>query len=315
MEDRFLAALLGVAVGDALGFPFEGLPREALEEIDLSHYHAGLFPPGTWSDDTSLTFLTAESLLNKRGLDLQDLGQRFLRWLKEGYLTPFGQAIGVGRATKEALKRLARGVPPERAGGRGERDNGNGALMRILPVVLWYLPAEGPKFLEPIHQAAALTHAHPRNLLACGLYGLWVKGIWTGKDLAKALEDALLQAQIFYRKGPFIEEWKHFQRLKEISSLEMAEIRASGYVVHSLEAVCWVLLKASSFRQALTLAVQLGEDTDTTAAITGGVASLYYGAHALPPEWVQGLIKGEELKARAQRFATVLSTLHAGDNA
>ncbi len=315
MEGKVLAALLGTAIGDALGFPFEGLSREALKDVDLSRYHAGDFPPGTWSDDTSLTFITAESLVERKGLDLADLGQRFLRWLREGYLTPFGRAIGVGRATREALERLARGVPPEEAGGRGERDNGNGALMRILPVVLWYLKEEAEGLLRPVHRAAALTHAHPRNLVACGIYAFLVKGLFRERDFSRALAFALKEARLRYREGPLAEERRHFERLERIEALSSEDIRASGYVVHSLEAVCWVMAQTSSFEEAVALAVRLGEDTDTTAAIVGGLAGLLYGPESLPPSLVEGLVKGEDLRERALRFASVLSTSRAADSA
>ena len=293
-------ALLGVAVGDALGFPFEGRRREDLQKIDLSAFSSGAYPPGTWSDDTSLTFITAESLLACQGLDLEDLARRFGRWLWEGYFTPFGQAIGVGRATREALERYARGVPPERCGGTGERDNGNGGLMRILPVVLWYLEEEAPVFLEKIHQACSLTHAHPRSLLACGLYGLVIRKLNQGWGKKEALAKACQEGWAIYERTPFRSELAHFRRLLVLDKLSAKDIRASGYVVHSLEAVLWVFGRTNSYREAVSEAVRLGEDTDTTAAIVGGLAGFFYGG--LPKEWLQGLVKLNELQATAGSF-------------
>ncbi len=308
MRTLWEAALLAVAIGDALGFPFEGEAPENLKDFDPSFYRAGSWPPGTWSDDTSLTFITAESLISRKRLDLEDLGHRFLKWLHEGYFTPFGQAIGVGRATREALLRLAQGVPPTKAGGRGERDNGNGALMRLLPVVLWYHRAEENLFLARVHEAASLTHAHPRNLLACGLYAFVVREVLKGLPFREALTKALEQGFSFYSRSPWIRELKFFEPLGQIFLIRAPEIRASGYVVHTLEAVCWVLGQSTSFLDALRLAISLGGDTDTIAAITGGLAALLYGPGDLPETLVQGLVRSELLTTVARNFAEALNT-------
>lgn len=295
---------MGLAIGDALGFPFEGKAREELKHINLSCYHAGLFPPGTWSDDTSLTFITIESLRRCQGLNLADLAQSFLRWLKEGYLTPFGQAIGVGRATKEALLRIEKGVLPEKAGGTDERDNGNGSLMRILPVVLWYRREPELVMLEKVHLASSITHAHPRAKIACGLYALLCRGL-IETDFDKALGYALDFGRKFYQKAPFSAELRYFEPLFDGSlfTWPQEKISTSGYVVHTLLAACWILKRTKSYHEAVTLAVRLGGDTDTTAAVVGGAAGLCYGYESLPANLLNELVKGEMLKNIAWVFA------------
>ena len=304
---RCKSALLGVAVGDALGFPFEGFSRGALKDVPLDSFSKGPYPPGTWSDDTSLTFITVESLLERGGLDLDDLAQRFWSWLKKGSFTPWGKAIGVGRATREALERYAKGIAPLQCGGRGERDNGNGGLMRILPVVLWYLRAEQETFLKQIHHACALTHAHPRSLLACGLYGLIFKALLRGKTKVQAVAWAYQEALRTYQEGMFLKELKHFTRLPRLEGLSEEEIRASGYVVHALEAACWVFVHTSSFEEAVYKAVRLGEDTDTTAAIVGGLAGFYYAY--VPPKLVNTLVQRDLLEEKAARFCAKVASM------
>ena len=303
--DRLVEALLGVAIGDALGFPFEGKPREQLATVDLSHLPAGRFPPGTWSDDTALTFITAESLYLSGALDLNDLAGRFLRWLKEGYFTPFGQALGIGRATREALLRLEKGVPPEEAGGKGERDNGNGSLMRLLPVALWYAKDPLEEALTCLHKASSLTHAHPRSLVACGLFGLLVRKIVAGKALKTALLETAKEGPHLYASSPFREELTHYTPLFEGKIfLEKEEgIISSGYVVHTLLAAFWVLYRTEDFATGVKLAVRLGGDTDTLAAVVGGVAGLYYGLASVPESWLNGLQKRELLEQTAHEFA------------
>lgn len=305
--ERLEAALLGVAIGDALGFPFEGMPREALVGLDLSSFHGEAFPPGTWSDDTSLTFITAESLVARGRLDLEDLSRRFLHWLREGYFTPFGEAIGVGRATREALLRVERGVPPQEAGGRGERDNGNGSLMRILPLALWYAKDPLYEAQKALHLASSLTHAHPRSLIACGLFGLLVRELVAGSPLKEALLAVKEEGPNLYPAPPFKDELSHYGLFfsGKLFSLPREGIRSSGYVVDTLLSAFWVLYHTGSFREAVETAVRLGGDTDTLAAVVGGAAGFYYGLGGT--SLFHGLQRKELLLKTSKDFARGLS--------
>ena len=300
--NRLEAALWGTAAGDALGFPFEGLEASSLKGVDLSFYHSGIFPAGTWSDDTSLTFLTAESLTKKGGLDLWHLGQLFVRWLKDGYLTPFGKAIGVGRATQEALYRFLKGTPPRECGGKGERDNGNGSLMRMLPVILWYLSEEPDSLLEKVHEASRLTHAHPRSLMACGFWALFLWFLAREKEIKKAIVLALEEGKDFYEKDPvYRDELPHFERLNRISFLSLKDLRPTGYVVHTLETAFWIMDKELPFEKSISLAVSLGGDTDTIASIVGGASGFF--TNEIPLRFIEGLIKKEDLEERTREFS------------
>ncbi len=303
--------LLGVAIGDALGFPFEGLSREEMASKSLDNYSLGLYPQGTWSDDTSLTFCTVESLLEKGHLDPEDLAQRFSLWLKEGHLTPFGQAIGFGRTTTEAIRRYLSGTPALLCGGRDERSNGNGSLMRILPVAIFYAWQPLEAMLEAVHQASRVTHAHPRSQMACGFYALLVRGLLRPETLLKPGREGAYHGAVsifldFYRsQREFAPELIHFERLLSLGfgDLSQEEIKSSAYVIHTLEAAVWCLLRGLNFMDTLSQALRLGGDTDTIGATTGGLAGIFWGLEQIPSYLVEGLIKSGKLVTLSEKFA------------
>jgi len=216
----------------------------------------------------------------------------------------------VGRATREALQRLAHGTPPEKAGGAGERDCGNGSLMRILPVILWYARSSEEHLLTEVYRASSLTHAHPRVLLACGLYALLLRAFIFGKSLSEAFLYVRERATARYLEDPiFARELSHFVPLLNGSlfSFPPEMVSTSGYVVHTLLATFWILFHTRTFPQAVKLAVRLGGDTDTTAAVAGGAAGLYYGLSEIPVSWLYGLAKGDILRSLARDFAREVS--------
>lgn len=172
-RNKVLDGIFGVCVGDALGVAVEFTPRSTLKEEPVTdmigHRTPHFQPPGTWSDDSSLMLCLADSLCH--GLDYHDMADRFCRWYHEGYWTPHGTVFDVGGATRIALLRLKQGVEPTQAGGTGEYDNGNGSLMRILPLAYYVrtISDMNTRF-SLIHNASAITHAHPRSKMACGIY-------------------------------------------------------------------------------------------------------------------------------------------------
>ncbi len=294
---RVRGGFLGHAVGDALGFPYEGRSREEMR----THPVEGLPPDPVLSDDTAMVICTAESLC-ERGEDVEDVAKRFLSWLHAGECTPHGKAVGVGRATSRALKRIASGVPPSEAGGREERDNGNGSLMRMLPLV-FYLYGEGDsRVLEVVRAYSSITHAHPRSILGCHLYVLLGMALYGGLSIPEAYETAVAKVKAVWRGHP---ETIHYRRVLsgEIASLPEGEIVSSGYVVHTVEAAFWVLLRTRSFREAVLKAVSLGGDTDTTAAVVGGLAGIHYTASSIPRGWVERLPMRERIEALAGCFS------------
>lgn len=312
LESQITGALWGSVVGDALGVPVEFMRRDRIAAdpvTGMREYGTHGQPLGTWSDDTSLLMCTVESLLSCNTLNTRDMANRFRRWLLEAHWTPYGKVFDLGIATRQALARFCAGKPPERCGGRGEFDNGNGSLMRVLPACLWFHTSHVSTQLETIHRVSSITHAHTRSLLTCGFFTLLVRALFSGKTPTEALQDAWQQAGTYYGGlEEFAGEWSHFARLDPavIANLPRSEIHSTGYCVHTLEASIWCVLQAGSFEEALLLAVNLGDDTDTTGCVTGALAGLHYGFAAIPQAWLEVLARRQEIESLFKVFATRL---------
>ena len=301
MANHVLAGIMGLCVADALGVPVEFMDRETLKRNPVTgmrscgtHYQ----PAGTWSDDTSMTLCLVDSLI--KGLDYEDIMTKFLKWLDEAAYTPHGEVFDVGNTTTKALMRFSRGIPPLECGGTTERDNGNGSLMRILPIVFYLQSVYGTDFCETdeafeiIHNVSAMTHAHKRSQIACGIYVSVASMLMEGANLGIAVETGIHKAIEYYRNHlGFSGELYHYERLirKDFAELDETEIRSSGYVVDTLEAAIWCLLGTRSFKDCVLKAVNLGGDTDTVAAVAGGLAGLYYGYESIPDDWLSVIAK------------------------
>lgn len=300
-------ALLGLAVGDALGVPVEFTIREDLEIFpvrDMRAYGTHQQPAGTWSDDSSLSFCLAESLCH--GYDLHDLGRRMIAWLHEGYWTPHGEVFDVGNATETAIDRLWHDkVPPQQAGGRADHDNGNGALMRILPLVFWHQELDLAQRYQLVEEVSSLTHGHFRSVFSCFFFLEVARAVLQGKEPQSAYEQAIRLSQEWIKSQDLpVSELRLFHRVLEGSLPKLArfQVHSSGYVIHTLEASLWAWLTTDRYEEAVLTAVNLGADTDTTAAITGGLAGLTYGQNEIPMHWLQQLARKEEIADLANRL-------------
>ncbi len=180
--------------------------------------------------------------------------------------------------------------------------------MRILPLALYSASAATPELLDRAHRASAVTHGHPRAQMACGIYCLVAVRLLNGADPASAYADAAEQARRHYATSPYTDELPHFARLLSgnLRRLGRARIESSGYVLHTLEASLWCLLRADSYRAAVLAAVNLGDDTDTTGTVTGGLAGLRWGLAAVPAEWRQALARRDDVAALFERFAAAV---------
>src|SRR5882672_6280854 len=186
---RILGGIWGSLIGDALGVPVEFKDRAEVQAdpvTDMRGFGSHNQPAGTWSDDSSLLLCSADSLI-RHEFDTEDMGKRFLAWYREELWTPHGRVFDVGVTTSRALSRISSGVPAEVAGGDDQYSNGNGSLMRILPVSLRFSGAPTKQFLDRVHRASAITHRHPRSLLACGLYSLVIRELLAGVDANTAV--------------------------------------------------------------------------------------------------------------------------------
>ena len=307
MKNIWLEGIMGLVVGDALGMPVQFVEREELKENPVQTMEGwGTYnmPPGTWSDDSSMALATLASIREKGSIDIDDIMKRFMNWTMYGEYTPDGQAFDQGRTCMEAIFNYARGMDYKSCGKTGERANGNGALMRIIPVCLYaYEKRKAGEWsveeaIACVHQVSALTHNHLRSQMACGIYFFMVSSILdTQGDLIQRLQAGIAEAMEYYRRDiTNYVEIAHYGRLlslDDFAGCKEEEIKSSGYVVDSLEASVWSLITTDSFEEGLLKAVNLGDDSDTVGAIAGGLAALYYGYEGIPEEWLREIKRRE----------------------
>lgn len=308
---KTLSGLIGLCVGDALGVPVEFTSRaERIKSpvISMQGYGTWDVPPGTWSDDSSLTFCLAECLCN--GFSLDSIAKSFSRWYDEAYWTAHGEVFDIGNTTFLAIVNYKQGTPPLQAGGISENSNGNGSLMRILPMAYCYKSLSFAELITRVHQVSCITHAHIRSQIACGIYISIAVCLLQGVDPQTAYLQGLENIRQIYSTPEYEEEIPHLKRVfsSEIHKLPLEEIRSSGYVVDTLEASLWCLLNSSSYAEAVLTAVNLGGDTDTTAAVSGGLAGIYYGVENIPSEWVEQIARKQDIMSLAERLATAVDT-------
>lgn len=303
------AAILGHIVGDAVGVPVEFYTREKLKKFPVTDMVGGGnrgFPAGTWSDDSSMLLCTLESIVDRKKIDYTDMMSKFLRWAQEGYMTPHGKTFGMGQIVLKAILNFSKGIEPIDCGNGEEWDNGNGSLMRILPIAL-YLNFKSMRSrytvgekLSIIHQSSAITHSHQRSEIACGIYYFVVQELLEKQSVSSILT-AIKRAQDCYRD---YNEAKYFERIfsQDFRKIQEGNIKSSGYVVHTLESALWCLLNSKSYRDCVLKAVNLGGDADTIAAIAGGLAGILYGEQSIPREWIQKLARVDRIQELCIEF-------------
>lgn len=289
---KFYDSIMGLVVGDALGVPFEFRQRDTFRAEGMTGFGTYSQPPGTWSDDSSLTLATV-NILAYIGAKPQWIMNAFHRWLYYADYTPHGIVFDCGVGTHNAIRRFAEGIPPERCGGTSERDNGNGALMRILPMAFY------PGSMKDVVKVASLTHNHAISNTACAIYVAIAIALLDGRNKHQAIREGFEKIQ-YAMDVP-----DNFSRVPALESLQRHEIRSEGFVMDTLEAALWCLLKADSYSETVLMAVNLGGDTDTTAAVAGGLAGILYGIggeKGIPLEWIDQIAKQGEIKDLCKAF-------------
>jgi len=303
---------MGLCIGDALGVPVEFKRREYLTSnpvTDMFGFGSHNQPIGTWSDDTSMTLCLLHSL--SKGLNYTDIASKFQSWLHNGDYTPHGEVFDIGMTTISAIERFSNGIEPIKCGGSKEHDNGNGSLMRILPLAFYIYTTYGGDFyntspevtnevFEVIHNVSSITHEHKRSHIACGIYitiaieMLYCNDSSTAVGASNCIYAGLQKAKMYYEsKTDYKTELMHYERLylDNFKNLHVDSIKSSGYVVDTLEAALWCVLNTNNYRDCVLKAVNLGSDTDTVAAIAGGLAGIYYGLNSIPQEWVSQIVR------------------------
>ena len=303
--------IMGIIVGDALGVPFEFKPRKYFEKepvTDLEGYGVHNQPVGTWSDDGSLTLATLDSLT--KGLDYEHMMDNFLYWYSDCEFTATDTVFDIGIGTRKALLNFKNGEHALLCGGEGAHDNGNGSLMRILPVAYYIndLNLNMEEWIPIVHNISSLTHRHIRSQISCGIYvNIALKMLNNPGYLIKdVIKSGILEITEYYNNNEiYTKEFnQYFERIinNEVYNLNNDEILSSGYVIATLEASLWCLTNTNSYKEAVLKAVNLGHDTDTTAAVTGGLAGIYYGYDNIPKDWINQIQKVDYILDLCEKF-------------
>lgn len=293
--DRVAGGLIGLLVGDALGVPYEFHRPENLPPLDQIEFapppgfrraHFGV-PPGTWSDDGAQALVLLDSLLACDGLDLNHFAAGLIRWMFQGFCAVNGSVFDIGSQTGTAISRLNQGIPADRSGPAKERDNGNGSLMRVLPLVLWHAGPE-EELIRLAARQSLPTHGHPRSQAICAFYCLWARAMLEDSDTPWETASAQLRANTPSNSFPSAE----VDRVLDPANAERA--RGTGYVLDTLWSARAALDGTSTYEDCVKHAIAFGHDTDTTAAVAGGIAGLKYGLLGIPERW-RAELRGESI--------------------
>ena len=302
--DSIRAVLIGHAVADALGVPVEFLSRETLTEhpvVKMQGFGTHHVPAGTWSDDTTMAIAALDVLADNR-IDYDAIMKNFADWYAHGAYTATGVTFDIGGTCAAAIRRFVRdGISPTSCGPSDSFSNGNGSLMRIHPFALMAYYKKLPAWEGLINEASALTHGHERACLGCRIYTEILFGLLDAPEKA-SITAALKTAEGKAASSP---ERAHYARLfaPDFATLPEGEIKSSGYVVDTLEAAVFCLLTTKSYAECVLRAVNLGEDTDTVAAVAGGLAGALYGYRAIPAKWRKALLRRDYIEEMCIRAA------------
>jgi ADP-ribosyl-[dinitrogen reductase] hydrolase len=281
--ERYRGAMLGLAVGDALGAPVEFRPAGAFEPLtDMRSGGPFKLETGQWTDDTSMALCLAASLVETNSFDPQDQMERYLRWLRDGYMSSTGRCFDIGHTVRAALARYEASRNPY--SGPTDRDSaGNGSLMRLAPVVLAYA-SDPEQAISMAGMSSRTTHGAAEAVDGCRFLAALILGALEGRAKDEILADGFT---------PVRDAWQASAlsgRIAEVAAgsykaRRAEEIEAGGYVVETLEAALWAFYHAEDFRHGALLAVNLGDDADTTGAVYGQLAGAYFGRKGIPVHW------------------------------
>ena len=307
LEGQVRSGIIGHAIGDALGVPVEFTSRNQLARHpiqDMEGYGTHNMPVGTWSDDTSMEIALMQSLIDCESFNYKDIMDNFCKWWKDDEFTATGRTFDIGGTCAKAISNYRMGMSPLECGEKSERSNGNGSLMRILPVafVCHSNSIIGMARYDLVSKVSSLTHAHEISILGCFIYVNFVCHLLSGDENAVAY--AKTQQEDYSMFSNSAREAYYRIISNNIATYHEDEISSSGYVLSSLEASLWCLLNTNSYKEAVLKAVNLGSDTDTIGAITGSMAGICYGYKSLPCEWITKLQRSEYLLDLCTKFAS-----------
>jgi len=298
-SSRFRGSLVGLAVGDALGAPVEfGLPGHFIPVTDFRGGGTWNLKPGQWTDDTSMALCLAESLVESLGFDARDQMQRYVRWYKDGYLSSTGRCFDIGPTTRLALDKFLRTGDPF-AGSSAPTTAGNGSLMRLAPVPLFF--ADQPEIaLARAADSSRTTHAAAEAVDACRFMAALIVMAVNGTPKNELLSDTSLEkaARSCGNLSPAV----HRIASGQFKQDDRPVLKTNGYVIESLQAALWALHVTNDFKSGCLAVVNLGLDSDTNGAIYGQLAGAIYGIEAIPVEWRAQLFMRERIEELALRL-------------
>lgn len=292
----------GLCVADALGVPAEFKTREDLRRNPITEMVGGGVhgqPAGYWSDDSSMMLCLADSIGKTGYYHTHDIMQRFADWAYDGAYTPGGRKFDIGNTCARAIERYRKDCTPALCGSNKINENGNGSLMRILPLAYVLYEKYGihitksKRAMEDIHKISGLTHRHPLAQSACGIYLAIAVRILAGYELRAAIREGIADALQWYashqRFQKILPFWEKIADPEDLASLPNEIIYSGGFVVETMETALWALMNTGSYRDCVLTCVNMGYDADSTAAVAGGLAGLYYGYDSIPESWLEKL--------------------------
>lgn len=300
IKENIKNTIQGFVLADALGVPVEFSSRTALVKTpltDMIGYGTYNMPIGSWSDDSSMTLITLD-VLSKYGLNYDKLMDDFINWYKTGYMTPTNKLFDIGISTCNALTKRIYGIKPLDCGGTGEFSNGNGSLMRIYPFIFYTLKLSKEERKKIVFEASSLTHAHDISKIGCLLLTEYFIKLLNDKNKFDAYYELCDE---YYGKSH-----KVYNRLlsKNIHNVTIDEIKSTGFIVDTLEAVIYSFLKFDNYKDIVLFSINLGDDTDTVGAITGGLAGMYY--KDIPNDWLLNLKKLDMINNIIDNFSNFI---------
>lgn len=311
MDKSMKNGIIGFVVGDVLGVPVEFMTREELRKnpvVDLRAYGTHNQPLGSWSDDTSMTLATMDSIIHKEKIDTTDIGNRFLNWYRKNKYTPRGKVFDIGRTTIQALVKYE--LKLNKAKNCGEEDeysNGNGSLMRMIPIAyyIYYKKIKDDKEIYNIvKDVSSITHKHEVSILGCYIYVSFILGLLNGLEKKQAYKNIKKLNYNYFSKDSL----KRYDRILkgDITALNLNNINSDGYIVSTLECVLYMFLKSNDYNTTILEGVNLGNDTDTIGSCLGGLLGLYYGLDSIKESWKENIIKYDYIIDLCNKFENII---------
>jgi len=302
--------IIGLAIGDAMGVPLEFCFRDKLQEnltTEMIGYRSHNMPKGTWSDDTSMTLATIEAINKSGKIVPNDIADNFVKWIENAEFTPQNKVFGVGRTCLKAISNYkVKRSNAEECGECNDYSNGNGSLMRILPLV-YYCYANNMNdydILSTVTLVSSITHRNQISIMGCYIYVLFGIELLKGKAPKESYNIIKIKDYSMFSESC----QNQYERIlkQNIDTFEMDAIKSTGYVVDTLEATLWVLLTTENYNSAVIKAINLGNDTDTIGACVGGLAGIYYGIDNINLSWKRDLIKYEYIERLCDKFNDII---------